>query len=122
MRLFLLLSILIILPQIAKANVQTQYKELIHEIRCVVCQGQSIAESNAPLAHDMRAKVYAELQAGKNPAEIKQYLVTRYGDSVLFSPPVNGKTFFLWVFPFTLLTLAICYFIKQIWANRTLSN
>ncbi len=84
---------------------------LIHEIRCVVCQGQSIAESQAPLANDLRRKVFEQLRQGKSEHDIKQYLIARYGDSILFSPPFSMRTVVLWLFPFVLLISAMLFFI-----------
>lgn len=93
---------------------RAKYYQLTHEIRCVVCQNQSIADSGAPLAKDMRRKVYEELHAGKSEGEIKRYLVERYGDSILFSPPMNTKTAALWVAPFLLLIGAIFVVFRRV--------
>lgn len=72
---------------------------LTHEIRCVVCQNQNLAESNAPLANDLRNKIYQMVLQQKSNSEIKSYLVARYGNFVLFKPPLNGVTVALWAFP-----------------------
>ncbi len=77
--------------------------ELSHKLRCLVCQNQSIAESNAPLAVDLRNQVREQLAAGKNEDQVIDYLVARYGDFVLYLPPVNGITLLLWVGPGLLL-------------------
>ena len=69
------------------------------QLRCVVCQSQSIAESNAPLAKDLRLLVRERLTAGDTDEEIIAYVVERYGDYVLLKPPVQGNTLFLWAFP-----------------------
>ncbi len=73
-----------------------------HQLRCVVCQNQSIAESNAELAHDLMNEVRAMLRAGKSEAEIVDFLVARYGEFVLFKPPFDARTLLLWVGPFVL--------------------
>src|SRR5438477_8366217 len=78
-------------------------KRLEAELRCLVCQNQTLADSNAPLAEDLRREVRALATSGKSDAEIKQYLVARYGDFVLYKPPVQRNTWFLWLGPFVLL-------------------
>ena len=69
------------------------------QLRCVVCQSQSIAESNAPLAKDLRILVRERLTEGDSDAQVIAYMVERYGDYVLLKPPVQGNTYFLWAFP-----------------------
>ncbi len=78
-------------------------KKLEEELRCLVCQNQSLADSNAPLAEDLRREVRGLAAQGKNDEEIKQFLVQRYGDFVLYNPPVKGITWLLWFGPFVLL-------------------
>lgn len=75
------------------------------ELRCMTCQGESLAESDAPLARDMRRLVRARLEAGESDDEIKAYLVGRYGEFILMRPPVRGRTLPLWLAP---LMLFIC--------------
>ena len=84
----------------AKANQAKQFTNLTQEIRCLVCQNQSIADSNAPLAEDLRRKVYRMIQENKTDDEIKNYLTKRYGEFILLQPRFNKVTFFLWLFPF----------------------
>lgn len=79
--------------------------ELSHKLRCLVCQNQSIAESNAPLAVDLRDQVREQLAAGRNENEVVDYLVDRYGDFVLYEPPFNKFTLALWLGPLLLLLL-----------------
>jgi cytochrome c-type biogenesis protein CcmH len=78
-------------------------KKLESELRCLVCQNQTLADSNAGLADDLRREVRGLAQAGKNDDEIKAYLVARYGDFVLYRPPVKGTTWLLWGGPFAML-------------------
>ena len=78
-------------------------KKLEETLRCLVCQNQSLADSNAPLAEDLRREVRALAVAGKSDDEIKQFLVARYGDFVLYDPPVKRVTWALWFGPFVLL-------------------
>lgn len=85
------------------AELQTRYQALIAELRCLVCQNQNIAESNAPLAQDLRAQVKTMLIQGESDASIKAYMVERYGDFVLYRPPVKPQTWLLWGGPFLLL-------------------
>lgn len=78
-------------------------KRLESELRCLVCQNQTLADSNADLADDLRREVRELALAGKTDAEIKAYLVTRYGDFVLYDPPLKAVTSLLWLGPFALL-------------------
>ncbi len=78
-------------------------KKLDEELRCLVCQNQSLADSNAPLAQDLRREVRSLADAGKSDTEIKAFLVARYGDFVLYKPPVKSTTWLLWFGPFVLL-------------------
>jgi cytochrome c-type biogenesis protein CcmH len=84
---------------------EAQARELMHELRCLVCQGQSIADSDAPLAGDMRHEVRAKIAEGKSPAEIREWLVARYGNWVTYDPPLDGATWFLWLGPLAFLLL-----------------
>ena len=85
---------------------EQRYQALIEELRCMVCQNQSIAESNAPLAEDLRRQVRAQIDAGRSDAEIIEFLTARYGDYVRYRPAFKGKTLLLWLGPFALLLLA----------------
>jgi len=87
----------------ADAALDARLKNLEEELRCLVCQNQTLADSNAPLAEDLRREVRELAQQGKSDAEIKQYLVARYGDFVLYKPPVKSTTYLLWFGPFALL-------------------
>lgn len=82
---------------------EARLKRLEEELRCLVCQNQSLADSNAPLAEDLRREVRGLATAGKNDEEIKTFLVDRYGDFVLYRPPVKSTTWLLWYGPFILL-------------------
>jgi cytochrome c-type biogenesis protein CcmH len=72
---------------------------LMHELRCLVCQGQSIADSDAPMAGDMRSLVRQRIAAGQDPEDIRRWLIARYGNWVSYDPPVSGNTLFLWLIP-----------------------
>jgi cytochrome c-type biogenesis protein CcmH len=95
---------------------ETRFKSLIVELRCLVCQNQSLADSDAELAHDLRREVYELMEQGKSDQEIVDFLVSRYGDFVLYSPPVKPETWILWYGPFGLLAvglLVLVYTIRQ---------
>ncbi len=83
------------------------YHELIEELRCLVCQNQNLAESNAPLAKDLRDEIAAMVTAGKGREEVVAFLVARYGDFVLYRPPLRPDTWLLWAGPFVLLVAGI---------------
>lgn len=86
---------------------EQRYKGLIDELRCLVCQNQSLADSHADLAQDLRNEVYRMIIDGKSDAEITGFLVSRYGDFVLFRPPLKPVTLLLWAGPFLMLIVAI---------------
>ena len=77
------------------------------EMRCLVCQNESLAGSRSDLANDLRAQIRTMVKAGKSDAEIRQYMVDRYGDFVLYRPPVKPTTWLLWLGPFTILLIGI---------------
>jgi cytochrome c-type biogenesis protein CcmH len=93
-----------------------RFQMLTKEIRCVVCQNQTIYDSDAPLADDLRTKVYRMVLLKKSDDEIKDYLVKRYGEFILFKPRFNLSTFLLWFFPaigFSLTLAFIFYYQKK---------
>jgi cytochrome c-type biogenesis protein CcmH len=84
-----------------------RYETLNEEIRCLVCQNQSLADSHAELAQDLRKQVYDMIVSGKDNNEIKQFLVERYGDFVLYRPPLKENTWLLWFSPFAFLLIGL---------------
>jgi len=82
-----------------------RYRTLTEELRCPKCQNQNIADSNAPIAMDLRQEIFRMLEEGKSNDQIVDYLVDRYGDFVRYKPPVNAKTMLLWYGPVGLLVL-----------------
>lgn len=118
---FFLLSSLIAHAEIDArqfANEQTRqdYESIISELRCLVCQNQTIADSNAELAADLRRQVYEMLNAGKDKQTILQFMTERYGDFVLYNPPFKAKTSLLWLAPIGFLIIGIAslfWFIYQ---------
>ncbi len=84
---------------------EQRFKALAAELRCVMCQNQSIADSNAPIAHDLRMEVLRLMREGRSDEDIKRYLVERYTDFVLYEPPMRGGNWLLWIGPFALLLI-----------------
>ncbi|HEX7815437.1 cytochrome c-type biogenesis protein [Dyella sp.] len=82
---------------------EVRFQQLTRELRCLVCQNENLADSNADLARDLRHEVFDQMQAGKSDAQIKQYLVDRYSDFVLYDPPVKPGTLLLWFGPLAML-------------------
>ena len=93
---------------------EAEYKGLIQELRCTVCQNQNIADSNAELAGDLRRKTYEMVQQGKSPEEIKEFMVARYGNFVLYNPPVQTNTLLLWGGPFVIFVVGLVILIRII--------
>jgi cytochrome c-type biogenesis protein CcmH len=94
-------------PPFADPALQARYEALTHGFRCLVCQNETIADSNADLAADLRRQVHELVATGKTDAEIQGYMVERYGDFVLYKPPVQRSTWLLWTGPFMLLLIAL---------------
>lgn len=90
---------------------------LTQEVRCLVCQNQNIADSNAPLANDLRDKIYKMVLEQKSNDEIKNFLTKRYGNFILLQPPFNKFTFVLWAFPFFAIGIA-CVFLRRLFRHR----
>ncbi|WP_293373408.1 cytochrome c-type biogenesis protein [Nevskia sp.] len=93
---------------------EARLAELLPDLRCLVCQNESLAESRAPLALDLKYEVRELVASGKSPTEIKRYLTDRYGDFVLFRPPFDARTWLLWLGPFALVLVALLVLLRQI--------
>ena len=93
--------------EFTNAEQEQRYRDLTEELRCLVCQNQSLADSNSELAHDLRMEVYKMLVSGKENEAIVDYLVHRYGDFVLYRPPFKLKTILLWFGPLIFLGIGI---------------
>ncbi len=109
-----LLALWLAAPVLAQAQTQApplppaleqRAEQLAHGLRCLVCQNQSLAESNAPLAHDMRNLIRGQLAEGRSDAQIMRFFEDRYGDFVRYEPPFKPITWLLWLGPFALLAL-----------------
>lgn len=96
---------------LADAALEARARNLMKEVRCVVCQAQSIDESDAGIAVDLRRLIREEIAAGKSDADIRQFLVARYGDFVLFKPPFKAETLVLWLGPFAVLAGGLAFVI-----------
>lgn len=96
------------------SNKEGLYKELVSELRCLVCQNQNLADSNAKLAIDLRQQTYKMVQAGASKTDVIDYMVQRYGDFVLYRPPFQSSTLLLWLGPFIILALALLGLLKYI--------
>ena len=93
--------------QLADPAQEAKAKALMDTLRCLVCQGQSIADSDAEMAGDMRALVRQRIAAGESPGEVRKWLVERYGDYVTYDPPLSWVTAPLWLAPLVLLGLGV---------------
>lgn len=91
--------------QLTDARQEQQARALMETIRCLVCQGQSIADSDAEMAGDMRSLIRERIQKGERPEAIRSWLIQRYGDWVTYEPPLSVTTIFLWALPVLLLML-----------------
>ena len=87
---------------------------LAHELRCLVCQNQTLADSNAPLAQDLRNQIREQLKAGKSERDVIDFMVARYGDFVLYRPPFKAATVALWTGPFVLLLLGAWLLVRRV--------
>ena len=86
-------------PQFTSVAEEQRFQHLVAELRCVMCQNQSLADSNAQIAHDLRHEVLELMRQGKSDREIKDFLVARYGEFVLYRPQIESKTWLLWFGP-----------------------
>ncbi len=114
-----------LLPDATMANVQLsdpakerQAKSLMESIRCLVCQGQSVADSNADMASDMRALIRQRISEGEPPAKIRAWLVERYGNWVSYDPPPNAITSPIWVIPAAMFLLGLTFLLGRFKMGR----
>ena len=101
---------------------EERYNKLTLELRCLVCQNQNLADSDAPLAQDLRREIFDMMQAGQNDEQIKTFMVDRYGDFVLYDPPMQGNTIALYAIPIVLLgggAIAVFFTVRN--RNRKLA-
>jgi cytochrome c-type biogenesis protein CcmH len=103
-------------PAAQDPALEQRVMRLTAELRCLVCQNQSLADSHADLAIDLKNQVRSQMQAGKSDAEIREFMVARYGDFVLYRPPLKSTTALLWAGPFVLLAaggLALGFYLRR---------
>jgi cytochrome c-type biogenesis protein CcmH len=105
-------------PAAADPVVEKRLTNLASELRCLVCQNQSLADSNADLAVDLRNEVREQIKAGKSDAQIRAWMTERYGDFVLYRPPVKSTTLLLWVGPFVLVVVAMAVLVLYLRRRR----
>ncbi len=96
------------------AQMEADYKKLINELRCLVCQNQNLSGSDADLARDLRRETYEMLQQGKSPQQVVEFMVARYGDFVLYRPQFKSTTYLLWLGPFLLLLLVLYLLVRRL--------
>ena len=101
-------------PEFADPALAARYEALTRELRCLVCQNQSIADSHATLAMDLRREVREQLERGASDAEIVDFMTARYGDYVLYRPPLTATTLLLWSGPFLLLGIALALWWRAV--------
>lgn len=106
--------------QFKTPEIEARYRHLTTTLRCLVCQNEDLADSNAELAKQLRAQVYKMLNEGASDKQIIDYMVSRYGNFVLYSPPLIPTTYLLWIGPFALLIFGIV--IMQIIIRRNRSK
>jgi cytochrome c-type biogenesis protein CcmH len=117
-RVFIFLSLFIISAfsidqKLDNPSQERQARELFQDVKCLVCKGESLAESNADMAVDMREMIRGKIAGGQTPAEIKADLVEKFGEQVLQTPPMDDSTYLLWFFPVILLTIGGFFIIKR---------
>ncbi len=95
-------------------RMEADYKQLIEELRCLVCQNQNLAGSDAGLAQDLRRETYEMLREGQTPQQVVEFMVARYGDFVLYRPRFKSDTYLLWLGPFVLLLAVLVVVIRRL--------
>jgi len=99
-------------------QIEQRMKHLTEQLRCMVCQNETLADSRASLAEDLRIQIREQIKAGKTDQEIIAYLTARYGDYVLYNPPVKAKTYLLWFGPFILLVAGTVVLYRYVRIRR----
>jgi cytochrome c-type biogenesis protein CcmH len=118
-RKLLFLIVFLSLPAFSEdPDLEKRVTGLAHELRCLVCQNQTIADSNAPLAVDLRNQIREQLAAGKSESDVMDFMVARYGDFVLYRPPLKASTVLLWAGPFVFLLLGMFLLYRRVTRRR----
>ncbi len=100
---------------------EERYTTLIKKLRCLVCQNQSLADSNSELARDLRKKTYKLIKSDSTDTEIIDYMVERYGEFILYKPPINSRTLALWFTPLLITLIGLTMFFMTMRRQRRLS-
>jgi cytochrome c-type biogenesis protein CcmH len=100
-------------PTAADPALEARVLALADELRCVVCQNETLAASQADLARDLRAQIRLQLQQGRSHQEVREFMVDRYGQFVLYRPPLQASTLVLWAGPFLLLAIALAWWVRS---------
>jgi len=100
--------------QFDSPQMESDYNQLIDELRCLVCQNQNLAGSDADLARDLRRETYEMLREGKSPDQVVEFMVTRYGDFVLYRPQFKSNTYLLWLGPFLLMLVVLYLLVRRL--------
>ena len=114
----LLLALLVGAAAADDAALDKRVAGLAQELRCLVCQNQTLADSNAPLAVDLRNQIRDQLKGGASERDVIDFMVARYGDFVLYRPPLKASTLALWIGPFLLLGLGIFLLLRRLVRRR----
>ncbi len=101
---------------------QAEFRDLIAKLRCLVCQNESLAGSQAELAQDLRNEVYKMMRAGQSEDEILDFLIARYGDFVLYDPPLKPSTYILWFGPFVLIGIGAVFMVRAVLRKKASSD
>ena len=107
-----LLLVLLSTGSLGDEALERRVTGLAHELRCLVCQNQTIADSNAPLAVDLRNQIREQLAAGKSDGDVIDFMVARYGDFVRYRPPLKATTILLWTGPFLFMVLGLFFLFR----------
>lgn len=126
---FILLAIIPLVASVSIAGeaqpnedpqIEQRMKALTEQLRCLVCQNETLADSRADLAEDLRREIRKEIKAGKSDPEIIAFLTQRYGDFILYNPPVKSTTYLLWFGPFVLLLAGIAMLYRYLRRRKEL--
>ena len=109
-----LILVLCFVDAVANESIDVKVKKLTLELRCMTCQNQSIYDSESEFSDSIKKIIKTKILEGKSEKEIKEFLVERYGEYILFKPLLNYKNLFLWAFPFILLTISLIFIIYKI--------
>ena len=121
-KIFILIFILIFVHNkslLAQDDINQKVKNISLQLRCMTCQNQSIYDSDADFSKDIKKIIKKQILEGKTEKEILNFLISRYGEYIVFKPLINYKNIFLWVFPFVIFALSLVFFIIRLKKNQT---